>query len=149
MRTIVVLDNIFSADMINDFNYLKDKLNMKKYNIISPLMFMSKGGKYDTNNFTLKLMASAISIGNMYNDFGTIKAIANENKTTIYFGMAHQNVKREKVVTVNHIALNTQEALLDNYIKESGVTFNYIKSGESVLNFNKIEELVVWLNDLQ
>lgn len=149
MKTIVVLDNIYSADIIKDFDYLKRNLNMQKFNIVSPLMFMSKEGKYDMNNFTIRLMATAISIGNMYNDFGTINAIAKADKTTVYFGMAHQNVKREKVVAINPVALDVQENLLDKYLKESGVTFNYIKSGESVLNFNKIEELVVWLNDLQ
>jgi hypothetical protein len=149
MKTIVVLDNIFSADMIKDFDYLKKKLNMEKYNIISPLMFMKKDDKYNMDNFTIRLIASSISLGNMYNEFGTIKAIAKENKTTIYFGMAHQNVKRDQVVVINLPALDSQEFLLDAYLKESNVTFNYIKSGEANLTFNKIEDLVVWLNDLQ
>jgi hypothetical protein len=149
MRTIVLLNSIYSADLIAGFDYLKKNLDMKKFNIISPLMFMEKNLKYDTDNFTVRLIASAISLGNMYNEFGTIKSIADENKITIYYGLAHIHVKKEKVITINLPALDTQEFLLDKYLKEANITFNYVKSGESNLNFNKIEDFMVWLNDLQ
>ena len=149
MNTIVVLDNIFSADMIKDFDYVKRNLNMKKYNIISPLMFVEKDGKYNLENFTLRLIASSISLGNMYNDFGTIKSIANQNKTTIYFGMAHTNVKASEIYVINKITLDTQESLLDQYLKESNVRFNYIKSNQAKKDFTNVEKLVEFLNDLQ
>jgi hypothetical protein len=149
MKTITVLDNIFSADMIKDFDYLKRNLNMTKYNIISPLMFIVKDGKYNLENFTIRLIASAISLGNMYNDFGTIKSITDQNKITIYFGMAHINVKSNSIYVINKIALDTQEALLDHYLEKSNVRFNYIKSNQAEKAFSNVEELVEFLNDLQ
>ena len=149
MNTIVVLDNIFSADMVKDFDYLKKNLDMKKYNVISPLMFILKDGKYNLENFTIRLIASSISLGNMYNDFGTIKSIANQNKTTIYFGMAHTNVKASEIYVINKITLDTQESLLDQYLKESNVRFNYIKSNQAKKDFTNVEKLVEFLNDLQ
>jgi hypothetical protein len=148
MKTYVILDNIFSADLIKDFFYVQDNLDMKKYNFISPLTFLQKDGKFEQENFTVRLMGGAISIGNMYNEFKTIEHIVNKNKITIYFGMAHQNVKPEKVLAVNKIALDTQEALIDNYIKEAGVTFNYIKSNEAHETFDTIEQAVTFLNGL-
>jgi hypothetical protein len=63
--------------------------------------------------------------------------------------MAHQNIKAEKILVVNKVALDAQEFLLDKYLQESSVKFNYIKSTESDTTFNKIEDAVVWLNDLQ
>jgi hypothetical protein len=150
MKTIVVLDNIFFADMVKDYNYIKENLNMKKFNLISPIMFMIKeDGKYNLDNFTIKLIASAISLGNMYNEFGTIKAIANKNKTTIYFGMAHTNVKANEIYVINKIVLDTQENLLDKYLQESKVMFNYIKSDTAQKEFKDVKELVEFLNDLQ
>jgi hypothetical protein len=149
MNTIVVLDNIFSADMVKDFDYLKKNLNMKKYNVISPLMFMVKDGKYNLENFTIRLIASSISLGNMYNEFGTIKSITDQNKITIYFGMAHTNVKANEIYVINKIALDAQEALLDSYLKESSVRFNYIKSNQAKKDFTNVEQLVEFLNDLQ
>ena len=148
MKTIVVLDNIFSADMVKDFDYLKKNLDMKKYNIISPLMFMVKDGKYNLENFTVRLIASSISLGNMYNEFGTIKSITDQNKTTIYFGMSHTNVKANEIYVINKIALDAQEALLDNYLKESKVTFNYIKSNQAKKDFTDVKQLVEFLNAL-
>ena len=149
MKTIVVLDNIFSADMVKDFDYLKKNLNMKKYNVISPLMFMVKDGKYNLENFTIRLIASSISLGNMYNEFGTIKSITDQNKITIYFGMSHTNVKANEIYVINKIALDAQEALLDSYLKESNVKFNYIKSNQAGKDFTNVEKLVEFLNDLQ
>jgi hypothetical protein len=148
MKTYVILDNIFSADLIKDFFYVQDNLNMKKYNFISPLTFLENNGKFEQENFTIHLMGGAISIGNMYNEFKTIESIVDKNKITIYFGMAHTNVKADKVLVVNKVALDTQEALLDSYIKEAGVRFNYIKSSEADENFNTIEEAVTFLNGL-
>ena len=149
MNTIVVLDNIFSADMVKDFDYLKKNLDMKKYNVISPLMFILKDGKYNLENFTIRLIASSISLGNMYNEFGTIKSIADQNKTTIYFGMAHTNVKANEIYVINKISLDTQEFLLDNYLKESNIRFNYVKSNQAQKDFADVEKLVEFLNDLQ
>jgi hypothetical protein len=148
MKTIVVLDNIFSADMVKDFDYLKKNLDMKKYNVISPLMFMVKDGKYNLENFTVRLIASSISLGNMYNEFGTIKSIIDQNKTTIYFGMSHTNVKSTEIYVINKIALDAQEALLDSYLKESKVTFNYIKSNQAKKDFTDVKQLVEFLNAL-
>jgi hypothetical protein len=148
MKTYVILDNIFSADLIKDFFYVQDNLDMKKYNFISPLTFLQKDRKFEQENFTVRLMGGAISIGNMYNEFKTIEQIVNKNKITIYFGMAHTNVKADRVLVVNKIALDTQEALLDNYIKEAGVKFNYIKSNEANETFDTIEQVVTFLNDL-
>lgn len=148
MKTILVLDNIFSADMIKDFDYLKRNLDMTKYSIISPLTFMSKDGKYDTENFTVKLISSAIAIGNMYNSFGTISTITSKNKPVVYFGMAHQNVKANNTFVINKVALDTQEFLLDKYLTEAKVTFPFIKSSEAEKDFKNIEELVVYLNGL-
>jgi hypothetical protein len=149
MKTIVVLDNIFSADIVKDFEFLKKNLNINKFNIISPLMFILKDGKYNLENFTIRLIASSISLGNMYNDFGTIKSIIDQNKTTIYFGMAHTNVKADEIYVINKISLDTQESLLDNYLKESNVKFNYIKSSQAKKDFSNVEKLVEFLNDLQ
>jgi len=149
MKTIVVLDNIFSADIVKDFDFLKKNLNMNKFNIISPLMFIVKDGKYNLENFNIRLIASSISLGNMYNEFGTIKSIADQNKTTIYFGMAHTNVKANEIYVVNKISLDTQESLLDNYLKESNIRFNYIKSNQAQKDFADVEKLVEFLNDLQ
>jgi hypothetical protein len=149
MNTIVVLDNIFSADMVKDFDYLKKNLDMKKYNVISPLMFMVKDGKYNLEKFTIRLIASSISLGNMYNEFGTIKSIADQNKTTIYFGMAHTNVKANEIYVINKISLDAQESLLDNYLKESNIRFNYVKSNQAQKDFADVEKLVEFLNDLQ
>jgi len=149
MNTIVVLDNIFSADMVKDFDYLKKNLDMKKYNVISPLMFILKDGKYNLENFTIRLIASSISLGNMYNEFGTIKSIADQNKTTIYFGMAHTNVKANEIYVINKISLDTQEFLLDKYLKESNIRFNYVKSNQAQKDFADVEKLVEFLNDLQ
>jgi hypothetical protein len=148
MKTIVLLNNIFSGDMIKDFDYLKKNLDMKKFNIISPLTFMKKDDKYDVKDFTLKLIATAISLGNMYNDFGTIKSIADQNKITIYYGMAHTNVKANQIFVINATALDTQENLLDLYLKESNVRFPYFKSSQAEKQFKNIEEMVVFLNDL-
>jgi len=148
MKTILVLDNIFSGDMIKDYDYLKRNLDMKKYNLISPLLFMSKDGKYDIENFTVKLISSAIAIGNMYNTFGTISTITDKNKPIIYFGMAHQNVKADTTLVVNKVALDTQEFLLDKYLTEAKVTFPFIKSSEAEKEFQNIEELVVYLNGI-
>jgi hypothetical protein len=147
MKTIVILDNLFGPDMIKSFNYLKDNLNMKKYNLISPLMFMKIQDK--DNQLLVKMMASAISLGNMYNEFGTIKSIAQENKITIYYGIAHKNIKADKILVVNPVALDAQEFLLDKYIKESNVTFNYIKSNQAEKSFSKIEEALEFIHDLQ
>jgi hypothetical protein len=148
MKTYVILDNIFSADLIKDFFYVQDNLDMKKYNFISPLTFLQKDGKFEQENFTVRLMGGAISIGNMYNEFKTIETIVDKNKITIYFGMAHANVKADKILVVNKVALDTQEALLDSYIKEAGVRFNYIKSSQADETFNTIEEAVTFLNGL-
>jgi hypothetical protein len=148
MKTIVVLDNIFSADMIKDYEYIKENLNMKKYNLISPLMFMSKNGGYNLDNFTVRLMSSAISLGNMYNEFETIKSIADAKKTTIYFGMAHTNVKADKIYVINKTALETQEFLLDKYLKESQVRFNYIGSGIAQKEFSDVKEFLEFINGL-
>jgi hypothetical protein len=135
--------------MIKDFDYLKKNLDIKKYNIISPLMFMVKDGKYNLENFTIRLIASSISLGNMYNEFGTIKSIVDQNKITIYFGMAHTNVKANEIYVINKIALDTQEFLLDKYLNESSVRFNYIKSNQAKKDFTNVEQLVEFLNDLQ
>lgn len=148
MKTILVLDNIFSADLIKDFDYVKENLDMTKYNLISPLMFMTKDNKYDTKDFTVKLISNAIAIGNMYNTFNTIESITSKNKTTIYFGMAHTNIKRDEIIVVNQTALDTQEFLLDKYLEEAKVTFDYIHSKEAEKEFNNVEELVVYLNGL-
>jgi hypothetical protein len=148
MKTILVLNNIFSADMIKDFDYIKRNLDMTKYSLISPLSFMSKDGKYDTENFTVKLISSAIAIGNMYNSFGTISTIIDKNKTVIYFGIAHQNVKADSIFVVNKVTLDTQEFLLDKYLTEAKVRFPFIKSSEAEKEFNNIEELVVHLNGI-
>lgn len=148
MKTIVLLNNIFSADMIKDFDYLKRNLDMTKFNIISPLTFMRKNDKYDTQDFTVKLITSAISLGNMYNQFGTIESVAGKNKTIIYYGMAHTNVKADKIFAVKPAVLDVQENLLDLYLKEGKITFPYLKSGQAEQNFKNIEEAVVYLNAL-
>lgn len=148
MKTYVVLSNMFSADLIKDFFYIQDNLDMKKYNFISPLTFLQKDAKFEEENFTVRLMGGAISIGNMYNEFKTIESIVNKNKITIYFGMAHKNVKADKIFVINKYALDTQEALLDSYIKNAGVRFNYIKSNEANQEFANIKEAVVFLNAL-
>jgi len=137
---------MFGPDMIKSFNYLKENLNMKKYNLVSPLMFMKL--EENDNQILIKMIGAAISFGNMYNEFGTIKAIANANKTTIYYGLAHNNVKAEKVFAVNPITLDAQEFLLDQYIKESGINFNYIKSNQAENSFDTIEKTLEYLNDL-
>lgn len=146
MKTIVVLDNLFGPDMYQSFEYLKANLNMKKYNLISPMMFIKDSHLMD--KFIIKNIASAISIGNMYNDFGTINALANDKKTTIYYGIAHSNIKASEIYIINDNVVNTQESLLDSYLKETGVTFNYIKSDRAEKSFKDIKELVVYLNDL-
>ena len=148
MKTILLLNNIFSADMIKDFDCLKKNLDMKKFNLISPLTFMGKDDKYDVKDFTLKLIATAISLGNMYNDFGTIKSIVDQNKATIYYGMAHTNVKANQIFVINSTALDVQENLLDLYLKESGIRFTYFKSSQAEKQFKNVEETVVFLNDL-
>lgn len=148
MKTILVLDNIFSADMIKDYDYIKEHLDMSKYNLVSPLMFMVKDNKYDTENFTVKLISSSIALGNMYNSFGTISTIAGKNKTTIYFGMAHTNVQAEKVFVVNRVALDAQEFLLEKYLREVKITFPFITSNRGEKDFKNIEELVVYLNGI-
>jgi hypothetical protein len=147
MKTIVILDNLFGPDMIKSFIYLRDTLNMKKYNLISPLTFMKVEDK--DNQLLIKMIASAISLGNMYNEFGTIKSIVEKNKTTIYYGMAHKNIKADKIFVVNPIALDAQEFLLDKYLQESNITFNYIKSNEAEKSFSKIEEALEFIHDLQ
>jgi hypothetical protein len=149
MKTILVLNNIFAADMIKDFDYLKEKLDMKKFNLVSPLMFTAKDNKYDTKDFTLKLIASAISLGNMYNQFNTIEAIANKNKTTVYYGLAHLNVKYDEVYCINKVVLDTQEAFIDDFLKNNKITFDYIHSAKSTKDFKNIEEFVEFINDLQ
>jgi hypothetical protein len=148
MKTIVILDNIFSADLVKDFDFLKKNLNMSKFNIVSPLMFMAKNGKYNMDNFTVRLIASAISLGNMYNEFGTIKAIADADKTTIYFGISHINVKADEIYVINKTTLDLQETLLDTYLKESNIRFNYIKSNQAKKDFTNVEQLVEFLNAL-
>lgn len=148
METIVLLNNIYYGDMIKDFDYLKRNLDMQKFNIVSPLTFMRKGDKYDTENFTIKLMKSAISLGNMYNQFGTIETIAGKNKITIYYGMAHTNVKANKIFVINPVVLDVQENLLDKYLKEGNYTFPYLKSFQAEQKFKNIEEAVVYLNAL-
>lgn len=146
MKTIVVLDNAFGPDMFQSFTYLKDNLNMKKYNLVSPMMFIKEPHIMD--KFIIKNIASAISLGNMYNEFGTIKSIANQDKTTIYYGIAHTNIKANKVFVINEVVVDTQENLLDKYIKETGITFSYIKSDRAEKSFKDVKELVVFLNDL-
>jgi hypothetical protein len=148
MKTIVLLNNIFSADMIKDFDYLKRNLDMKKFNIVSPLTFMRKDDKYDTKDFTIKLITSAISLGNMYNQFGTIETIAGKDKLVIYYGMAHTNVKADKIFAVKPTILDVQENLLDLYLKEGKITFPYLKSGQAEKSYKNIEEAVVYLNAL-
>jgi hypothetical protein len=148
MKTIVLLNNIFSGDLIKDYEYLKENLDMSKFNLISPLMFMAKDGKYDTDNFTVRLIAASISLGNMYNEFGTIKAIIEANKTTIYYGLAHSNVKKDMVLVVKATALDTQEYLLDTYLKEANVSFNYIKSSEAANTFEGIEQALEFIHAL-
>jgi IMP cyclohydrolase len=148
MKTIVLLNNIFSGDLIKDYEYLKQNLDMSKFNLVSPLMFMAKDGKYDTDNFTVRLIAASISLGNMYNEFGTIKAIAGANKTTIYYGLAHSNVKKDMVLVVKSAALDTQEYLLDTYLKEASVSFNYIKSSEAKNTFESIEQALEFIHAL-
>jgi hypothetical protein len=101
------------------------------------------------NQLLIKMIASAISLGNMYNEFGTIKSIVEKNKTTIYYGMAHKNIKADKIFVVNPIALDAQEFLLDKYLQESNITFNYIKSNEAEKSFSKIEEALEFIHDLQ
>ena len=146
MNTIVLLNNIFSADMIKDFDYLKKNLDMKKFNIVSPLTFMGKNLKYDTENFTVKLISSAISLGNMYNEFNTIESVVGKDKIVIYYGMAHTNVKANQIIVADKIKLDAQEALLDSYIKEAGIRFTYLKSNQSDKEFKNIQEAVVYLN---
>jgi len=148
METIVLLNNIYSADMIKDFDYLKRNLDMKKFNILSPLTFMRKDDKYDTKDFTVKLITSAISLGNMYNQFGTIETIAGKNKVTVYYGMAHTNVKANKIFAINPVVLDVQENLLDKYLKEGNFKFPYLRSNQAEQNFKNIEEAVVYLNAL-
>lgn len=148
MKTIVVLNSIFSGDIIKDFDYLKRNLDMKKFNIVSPLMFMKDKDKYDTKDFTVKLMRSAISLGNMYNEFGTIKSITGEKKVVVYYGMAHTNVKADEIFAIKPITLDTQENLLDKYIEQGGIRFTYIKSNQAQKSFKDIEEAVVYLNAL-
>jgi hypothetical protein len=147
MKTIVILDNLFGPDMFQSFNYLKDNLNMKKYNLISPMTFMKDPQVMD--KFMIKNIASAISLGNMYNEFGTIKAITDQNKTTIYYGLAHNNIKANQIFIVNEVVVDTQENLLDKYLNETGVRFDYIKSSRAEKSFKDIKDLVVFLNDLQ
>ena len=149
MKTIVILDNMFAGDILQDFTYLKDNLNMAKYNLISPVMFMVKDGKYETKDFTLKLLASAISLGNMYNEFNTIQSIVDKNKITIYFGPAHRNVKYESVFVINQPALDAQEFLVDKYLQEGNYRIDYIKSNEADKIFTNVKDLVVFINDLQ
>jgi hypothetical protein len=149
MKTIIVLNNIFAADMIKDFEYLKEHLDMKKYNLVSALMFTTKENNYDTKEFTLKLIGSAISLGNMYNEFNTIQAIASKNKTTIYYGLAHLNVKYDEVYCVNKVVLDTQEAFIDDFLKKNQIRFDYIHSAKSIKDFKNIEEFVGFINDLQ
>lgn len=146
MKTIVILDNLFGSDMFQSFNYVKDNLNMKKYNLISPIMFMKDPHLLD--KFMIKNIASAISLGNMYNEFGTIKAITDQNKTTIYYGLAHTNVKANEIIVVNQIVLDTQESYLDKYLIESKIRFDYIKSFRAEKSFKDTKDLVVYLNDL-
>lgn len=148
MKTILILNNIFSADMIKDFDYLQQHLDMKKFNLISPIMFTIKDSKYDTEEFTLKLIGSSISLGNMYNEFGTINSIAKQNKTTIYYGLAHINVKYDEVYCINKIALDTQEAFLDDFLKQNQITFHYVHSAKSTKDFKNIQEFVEFINDL-
>ena len=148
MKTILLLNNIFSADMIKDFDYLKSNLDMKKFNLISPIMFMVKDNKYDDKDFTLKIIASAISLGNMYNDFGTIKSITQQDKITIYYGLAHLNVKYDDVYCINKIALDAQEFFMDDFLKKNEIKFDYIHSAKSSKDFNNMSEAVVYLNAL-
>lgn len=148
MNTIVLLNNIFSADMITDFDYLKKNLDMTKFNIISPLTFMRNGDKYETKDFTVRLMSGAISLSNMYNEFSTISSLVKKDKTIIYYGMTHANVKASQIFVINKAALDTQETLLDLYIKEAGITFKYIKSNQAEKSFKDIQEAVVFFNAL-
>lgn len=148
MKTIILLNNIYSADMIRDFDYLKNNLDMKKFNLISPIMFMVKDNKYDDKEFTLKIISSAISLGNMYNEFGTIKSIIQQNKTTIYYGLAHLNVKYDDILCINKIALDAQEFFMDDFLKKNEIRFDYIHSAKSSKDFNNMSEAVVYLNAL-
>jgi hypothetical protein len=148
MKTIVVVANMFPGDMVKDYDYLKENLDMKKYNLISPIMFMVKDNKYDIKDFSLKLIASAISLGSMYNEFKTIESIVKPNKTTIYFGPAHLNVPYEKVYCINKVVVDTQEAFIDDFLKKNQITFNYTHSAKSSQDFKTMQEFVEFINAL-
>jgi hypothetical protein len=62
--------------------------------------------------------------------------------------MSHTNVKANEIYVINKIALDAQEALLDSYLKESKVTFNYIKSNQAKKDFTDVKQLVEFLNAL-
>lgn len=148
MKTIIVLDNLFASDMIADYEYLRKNLDMNKYNLISPLMFSQRKNPYDDKDFATRVIASAIGLGEMYYELGNIKSIVEQNKTTIYFGMAQTKIPAEDVYVVNPVVLDAQEALIDNYLKEAKIDFNYIKSSRASKSFSNINELVEFLNDL-
>jgi hypothetical protein len=62
--------------------------------------------------------------------------------------MSHTNVEATEIYLINKIALDTQEALLDSYLKESKIMFNYIKSNQAKKDFTDVKQLVEFLNAL-
>jgi hypothetical protein len=58
-------------------------------------------------------------------------------------------VKYESVLVINQPALDTQEFLVDTYLKEGNYRIDYIKSKEADNTFTNVKDLVVFLNDLQ
>jgi hypothetical protein len=150
MKTILVLDNIFSSDMILDFDYLKKNLDMKKYNFISPLMFFpsEENNPYETKDFPIKLLASTLALCSSYKELNEAALELKEQKPIVYFGPANTNISPQNIYTVKPAVLDAQEFLLDKYINQAGVKFDYIKSSAATKTFQTINELVEFLNDL-
>ena len=145
MKTIVVLANLFSGDMLKDYDFLKENLDMSKYNIISPANFLVEDNKYNTDDFVFKIIANGINLSKAYNE---VLAIANNNKTTIYYGFATTEMKIDEIYVVNKNVVSTQEAFLKELFLRGSLKINYITSNLAKKEFDTIENLVRHLNEV-
>lgn len=146
MKTIIVLANLFSGDMLKDYDYLKENLDMSKYNLVSPASFLVEDNKYNADDFVFKIIANGINLSKAFNE---VAAIANNNKTNIYYGFATDEIKRNNIYVVNKNVVNTQESFLKELFLRGSLKLNYIISDMADKEFDTIEDLVRNLNEVQ
>lgn len=143
---ILILSNLYSMDLKQDFDILDKTLNKNKYAFVSPLTIMDDSyGVKSQEYFFDTLLKTSLNISEVFNDFFAVAA-KSTNKGIIYFSYAAKLASFDLIIAINKNLLQTQESFIYTYYPY--FANSYYTTEDAGLFFNSIEEAVEYINGI-